>query len=817
MSYMDEGGTKLLATHCLRCGKPLRDPTSVELGLGPDCAEIVGFGHEFHVEPDDEALEAALALAPEDLRAAYRRGAASGGNMRGVSFALHNAGWHWEHEAERARKHLASFVEIATAAGYLKMAGAVLARFAKLDLQGIDPDKLVKGVRVKLQDGREGKYVGTWGGRHGISFGPGPLHYTNTSGIAEVKTVAGASVDATVSKFTAEDFTRQKIPFSILLTDDTEVMVVQHGTNNRGFWMRTNDAEHKFVTIPEVKAILGAREPVLRFEQIEPGMRVKLRSGDAVTIVKSGVSKAGKRYVISADAKGLEGFLDLYEVTEVLSGPTAATRAIAGAAPVEREYQPRTLELSRKLFAHQREGAEWMVERGGVILADDMGLGKTATSISALTVPAVIVCPATLKANWAREISMWGQPGWSVSIVGERNADLDADVVVCNYERLKGPVLEALLNRGNETLICDEAHALKNFRVFRARGGELKLGKNNSQRADAVWRLASFGGPDGVRVPQRFLLTGTPMPNGRHEELFPLVNIASGKGVFGDFRAFCEDYCPPVEKSFRGQRVVDYSTNAQAEHLKEQLKDVMLRRTKDLLSLPEKLRSTKLLELDAETAKQYKAAQKDFLAWYKAAGKDASRALHAEAIVRLTALRKLAAVGKVDGFLGEITDYLLGSVNPLIVMAHHREVLDQLESELSEFRVQRIDGGVPTHKRSQIVDDFQAGKIDVLLCSITAAGVGITLTRADSIFFLERVWRPFDMAQAEDRLHRIGQTKMVNVIYYDAPGTIDLVLAARTQAKIENADKVLGGSSGDPDTPSENLDEIVQQLIQQSK
>jgi SWI/SNF-related matrix-associated actin-dependent regulator of chromatin subfamily A-like protein 1 len=243
-----------------------------------------------------------------------------------------------------------------------------------------------------------------------------------------------------------------------------------------------------------------------------------------------------------------------------------------------------------------------------------------------------------------------------------------------------------------------------------------------------------------------------------------------------------------------GTSAKSYINNAHAKELKELAAPLLLRRTKDLLNLPEKFRQVKLIDMADASARQYRSAEKDFRNWVRQHGgaKALDAAMKAEALVKMTRLRELAAIGKIPGMTEEIRDYLKGSERPLVVMAHHRKVIDALDETLREegFRVGRIDGS--TKDRQKMVDDFQAGKLDVLLCSISAAGVGLTLTNADTMFFAERVWRPFDLRQAEDRIHRIGQKSTATIVYYDAPKTIDEALSEVIDAKIANADAVLG-------------------------
>jgi SWI/SNF-related matrix-associated actin-dependent regulator 1 of chromatin subfamily A len=217
----------------------------------------------------------------------------------------------------------------------------------------------------------------------------------------------------------------------------------------------------------------------------------------------------------------------------------------------------------------------------------------------------------------------------------------------------------------------------------------------------------------------------------------------------------------------------------------------MLRRTKDILDLPAKSRQSLSIALDDKTAKEYRRAAEDFAKWVEANGgfEAVEKHMKAQAITKMTGLRHLAAVGKIDYAADWVVQHAEATNRPLVIMAHHRDVTETLIKRLSEtefdsdrgrrtFRVGKIIGGMAEAQRTADKDAFQKGDLDVLVCSIQAAGVGLTLTAASEILFIERAWRPSDLVQAEDRIHRIGQKNKATVTYLDAAGTIDSVIGA---------------------------------------
>ncbi len=212
----------------------------------------------------------------------------------------------------------------------------------------------------------------------------------------------------------------------------------------------------------------------------------------------------------------------------------------------------------------------------------------------------------------------------------------------------------------------------------------------------------------------------------------------------------------------------------------------MLRRRKELLDLPPKSRQTLYVPLDDATAREYGQAFRDFVSWVRESGGPVAVLKHlaAPAVTKLTALRKLAARGKLEAATDWIVAHAEGTRRPLVVMAHHRDVTAGLSDVLGSkefhdgtsvrpFRVGKIVGGMSETERTADKDAFQRGELDVIVCSIQAAGVGLTLTRASEMLFVERAWKPALLVQAEDRIYRIGQKNHVTITYMDAAGTVD--------------------------------------------
>lgn len=476
-------------------------------------------------------------------------------------------------------------------------------------------------------------------------------------------------------------------------------------------------------------------------------------------------------------------------------------------------------------YTHQVDGVGWLegLSRGG-ILADDCGLGKTLQATVAADPPILVVCPAAMRIEWAREMGRW-RPELELTVVNGRSPlsaeKLSSPVIVINYDVLAWHV-DALKTRRTATLIADEAHLLANLEPV-ARSKVEKAIKDGSPieryegsaRARAFVQLADGAG----RV---FLLTATPMMN-RPIELWPLLHYLDPKR-WHDYVKFGEYFCggklqkiymkgknKKGEQKFRKAWNFDGTSNEKKLH-RVLAKEYMLRRTKDIIDLPEKSRKTVMVALSDEHADEYWRAEEDFAKWVEESGGTEALMKHlaAPVVTKLAALRKLSATGKLPIAIDWVTKHL-ASGRPLVVMAHHRDVTCGLAEKLATaevavggtkrpVRVGRIIGGMTEKQRTDDKDAFQRGELDVMVCSIAAAGVGITLTQASDMLFVERAWRPADLVQAEDRIHRIGQKNACSVTYLDASGTIDEVIGRLLLDKRKTFASVVDGQDlGEPD------------------
>ena len=429
--------------------------------------------------------------------------------------------------------------------------------------------------------------------------------------------------------------------------------------------------------------------------------------------------------------------------------------------------EARAQRIAEGLFPHQVEGVAFLLGRRRSILADDMGLGKTRQSVLAMVEaapegPYLVVCPASVKHNWAREIALaLGEVPTQV-IGAERCPGLDwRGWVIVNYDLLKREIdaLKALPFAG---FVFDEAHYLKNHRAQRSILSRQLLPDDDhtEDHSDAD--------------PTVHVLTGTPLTN-RPRDLFPLLQLVR-HSLGRSFLAFAKRYCDASRNDY-GHWVTAGASNV--EELSLQLQGIMLRRRKEeVLDLPPKLRTWIDVDVPDEVRERLNAVLADFLddSRRTARGGRAGIAMFAGA-------RRRLAEAKV----AQTLDFVRGAVDQgekVVLYSCFTHATRRFERALGDMAV-AVTGEVPTVKRPALIDRFENDdSVRVFIGQIHAAGVGINLTSARVVVFNDLDWVPANHWQAEDRLHRIGQDRTVHVTYMVGAGTLEefvrSVLAAKS-------------------------------------
>lgn len=576
--------------------------------------------------------------------------------------------------------------------------------------------------------------------------------------------------------------------------------------------------------------------PERRAEMAMEAVRLALAAGFRVAERDS-----AKEAIETAKAKVAE---------ELVKSAAAMEASRASASQAEVPVPP-----GKELFPFQRAGVSYILDAydrgfGGVILGDEMGLGKSPSSVAVMNSipksegPVLVVAPAFLKLNWAREIAAWDTQQRSVGIwTAKDRPDPGPDgIVVVNYDLVHKPDVEKdLRSRKWALVVADEAHYLK------SRGAKRKAALLGDWQAKK----------EPITTKRWLFATGTPVTN-RPKELWNLVRACvggmsvrdhEGKDVTARFRRFWNP--DRRDDSFAGRycdaRQGRYGLEADGESHLDELQTVMrshfmVRRLKAevLTELPAKTRH--VVEIPAEDAKARKAvaaeravhdrigerleglaadvelAKASPRASDLEAAKEALAAARANAAAEIASARHQVALAKVP-FVVDEAAAVLDEKPCVIVFAHHRDVVAGIaagvEARIRKERgepewdgrpetmrhVRTVTGDTPMDVRQRHVDGFQAGEYEVFVANMQAAGVGLTLTRANTVLFAELDWVPGTMTQAEDRAHRIGQKDNVLVRHVVLEGSVDAELAATLIRKQDILDRALDRDAAaiDPD------------------
>jgi SWI/SNF-related matrix-associated actin-dependent regulator 1 of chromatin subfamily A len=398
----------------------------------------------------------------------------------------------------------------------------------------------------------------------------------------------------------------------------------------------------------------------------------------------------------------------------------------------------------RPPLVHQKEAIEKLVGSKRFILADDMGLGKTtSTIIAALETGAkkiLIVCPASLKINWQREIENYSDR--TVFIAEGKKFSTESDFVIVNYDILKNfhdpkEKDNSLLNQSNfDLVVLDEAHMISNAQAQRTR-----IINHFVKQIKRVW-----------------LLTGTPMTS-RPMNYYNLLNIIESP-VAQNWMAYAIRYCQGYQFTAGKRKVWNVSGASNLEELRDRTAKQILRRLKEnVLDLPDKIITPVYLRLQS---KDYESLMGEYYDWYDK-NPDESSSLTVQ-FSKLMKVRKVIANEKVKQTI-EFAENILEQGKKLIIFTNFTDTLQSIYQHFGKKAVY-LDGSCSNPQRQQAVDLFQNDeKIQVFVGNLKAAGVGLTLTAAEVVIMNDLSFVPAEHAQAEDRAYRYGQKSNVLVYY----------------------------------------------------
>ena len=439
----------------------------------------------------------------------------------------------------------------------------------------------------------------------------------------------------------------------------------------------------------------------------------------------------------------------------------------------------------RPPLEHQKEAIKSLVENKKFILADDMGLGKTtSTIIAALETGAkkiLIICPASLKINWQREIENYSNRPTSI-IEGKKWED--SDFIIINYDIIKNFHDEkkksdsVLLKTKFDLVIIDEAHYIQNKQAQRT-----KLINDFVSNVDRLW-----------------LLTGTPITS-RPINYFNLLNLIECP-VAKNWMAYVKRYCNGFQFQAGRRKIWNVSGASNLEELRDRTAPLVLRRLKEnVLDLPDKIITPVYLRLKS---KEYEALMGEYYDWYDKNGESDSLTLQ---FTKLTKVRQVIAEEKVPSTI-EICENIVEQGKKVIVFTNFTKTLEMILEHFGKKAV-RLDGQMSQKERQMSVDRFQnEDDVMVFVGNIKAAGVGITLTAGEAVVMNDLSFIPSDHSQAEDRSYRYGQKNNVLVYYPIFDNTVEGIIYDILKKKKDIFETVMGDKVDNGDYVQEILELI---------
>jgi len=412
-------------------------------------------------------------------------------------------------------------------------------------------------------------------------------------------------------------------------------------------------------------------------------------------------------------------------------------------------------------FEHQIVAANFLLNKKKAILADEMGGGKTFSAILAannIQGKKLIVCPASLKLNWQKEINFIPEQITEV-INGKGWIDCNGWTIV-NYDILCKHI-DKILESNFSVVIFDEIHYCK---------AVSNSGKASSKRAEMFLRIAE-------KVENIYLLTGTPITN-HTKDIFNLLKAVKHP-LAKKFFAFGQRYCNAYNNGYGW----DFNGSSNTEELHEKIKHFMMRRLKsEMLDLPEKIRTFIPVQIKLT---EYNKKIKEYMNNRK------SMSNQGEHLVYLNAMRHILAKEKVC-YTIDIAKNLLEQGQKIVILTNYNFVVEKLIEEFGNIAV-KLTGDCNQEQRQKAVEDFQNGNKKVFIGNLIAAGVGITLTASQNIIVNDYDWVPANHAQGEDRIHRIGQEKIANIQYIYASQTFDENITQLLEKKLNNISQIVDG------------------------
>lgn len=461
---------------------------------------------------------------------------------------------------------------------------------------------------------------------------------------------------------------------------------------------------------------------------------------------------------------------------------------------IEEVYTDETLNalLTKNLYPYQKEGVRFAFKAGKAIIADEMGLGKTVQAICCAEIylrekmaeSVLIVCPTSLKYQWKSEIEHFTGKEDVLIVEGYASRRLElykasAPYKIVSYQSLLGDI-KSLNRLSTDLLIVDEVQRLKNW---------------NTQLAWAVRRIDAH---------YSVLLSGTPLENNL-DELVSIVQLA-------------DPYCLSPLYRFRYDHIVTDSVSGKAvgyknlNNIKEQLKDTLIRRTKQSvqLQLPKRTDQFLLLPMTPQQSSRHEelraAVARLVSKWSRT--HSLSEEERRRLLLMLSQMRMLADSTfilnqdlenrhdvKISEAMNILDDALNGGTAKVVVFSEWERMLRLLAMELdaADIRYEFLHGSVPSQKRSELIEHFTNDDDCRIFLSTDAGSTGLNLQVASILINLDLPWNPAILEQRIGRIYRIGQETPIQVMSLVAKGSIEESMIDRLKFKRSMFEGALDG------------------------
>lgn len=477
-------------------------------------------------------------------------------------------------------------------------------------------------------------------------------------------------------------------------------------------------------------------------------------------------------------------------------------------------------------YPYQKQGIAAGIKFKSFINGDEPGTGKTVQSIgTALALeakginpfPCLVICPSTIKENWRREIEVKFSHKKAVILSDKNRSNWHSlvrmgmgDFIIVNYESLFSHFVVGTTNKkGTKPSLKDMLFDPRKDLFKSVIIDEIHRTKDMTARSTRVAK----GLTDGKQIVMG--LTGTPVVN-KPKDLISQLSIINQLHNFGGYKFFMDRYCQGGTGS------------ANLAELNGKLRNICFfrREKKDVLKdLPEKTRE--IFTCDITTREEYNLAKSDLGKFLKDSGysdKEVKKSLNAEIMVKIGVLKSISARGKLPEAIEHIQE-IVDAGEKIVVFIHQKFMANEIMKAFPGsvcIRGTEVDEVTGKEKQQSVMarqaakdafqccarckvnqddhdsvkdHDYVPNNVNVCVVSIKAGGVGITLTAASRLMFLELPWHPADVDQCEARIERIGQKNAMQMSYFLGKDTIDEKIYQIIEAKREMSDAVTGSTT----------------------